>query len=348
MKSFINLERLLVPMSVVSTIGQINQFKGKQDLYRQQSPQVLDALRQVAVIQSTEASNSIEGITISSSRLRQLMDETATPRDRSEGEIAGYRDVLATIYASYEHIPVNPSVIRQFHRDLYTFSSFKGGSWKSSDSEIVEVRPDGTRFIRFMPVSAFDTPRVMDELCHALTREIEEGKNDPLIVAAAFVLDFLCIHPFSDGNGRMVRLLTLLVLYKLGYEVGRFISLEKLIEKTKESYYETLYRSSINWREGKHDLLPWLEYFLGVLLAAYRQFEERVGNITSYKGSKSKRIEEAIRRFVQQFTISDLENICPDISRPTIYRVLKELKDQKLIEPIEMGRNAKWRKIRGN
>ncbi|MFZ5626647.1 MAG: Fic family protein [Bacillota bacterium] len=339
------LNNLRVPMTIIKLIGEINLYKGRQNLYKQQSPQILDALRQVAMVQSTEASNSIEGIRIKTGRLRQLMEEKTLPRNRSEGEIAGYRDVLATIHVSYQDIQIVPGVIQQLHRDLYKFSSIPGGRWKATDNSIVENRPDGSKLIRFQPVSAFMTPLAVGELCHAFNLEIAKAEIEPLVLTASFILDFLCIHPFSDGNGRLSRLLTLLLLYKFGFEVGGFISLEKLIEKSKESYYDTLLASSQGWHEGQHDLLPWLEYFLGIILAAYRELEERVGNISSYKGSKGERIKEAINHFNAEFTISDIERVCPDISRPTIYRVLKELKDQGLITPVEIGRNARWRKI---
>lgn len=338
------LLNLQVPMRVVSLISEINQYKGKQDLYKQQAPQLLDGLKQVAMIQSTEASNAIEGIKIQASRLKQLMEEKTTPRGRSEGEIAGYRDVLATIHASYEHIPLRPTVIQQLHRDLYKFTPAQGGRWKATDNAIEETLPDGTKTVRFQPVPAHLTPIAMDELCNAVNLQMETRQIEPLILIGTFILDFLCIHPFSDGNGRMARLLTLLMLYKYGYEVGRFISLEKLVEKTKESYYDTLYVSSQGWHKGEHDLFPWLEYFLGILLVAYRDFEDRVGNVSSYRGSKSDRVKEAISHFIGKFTFSDIVKACPGISRPTIHRVLKELKDQGLIEPLELGRNAKWAK----
>ncbi len=336
------LSKLAVPMGIVRLIGEINQYKGKQDLYKQQSPQALNALKQVAVIQSTESSNAIEGITIQANRLKQLMEDKTTPRDRSEGEIAGYRDVLATIHTSYNAMSINPGIIKQLHRDMYKFSPAQGGAWKPADNTIGEIRPDGTQVVRFNPVSAFLTPGAMDELCESFNREFKAQRVDPLILTGVFVLDFLCIHPFSDGNGRMARLLTLLLLYKFDYEVGRYISLEKLIEKTKESYYDTLYTSSQGWHEGEHTLFPWLEYFLGFILAAYREFEERVGKVASYKGSKSQRIKEAINHFIGDFTIAHIERVCPDISRPTIYRVLKELKDEGFIKVIEVGRNARW------
>lgn len=340
-----NLIKLRFPMEIVRLIAEINQYKGRQDLFKQQSPQILDALKQTAVIESTEASNAIEGITIKADRLKQLMSEKTSPKDRSEGEIAGYRDVLATIHASNKDISITPNVIRQLHRDLYKFSSASGGNWKLADNAITEVATDGEKLIRFKPVPAYLTPEAMDEFCISFNNEFELQKIDSLILIGSFVLDFLCIHPFSDGNGRMSRLLTLLLLYKFDYEVGRYISIEKLIEKSKESYYDTLQASSLGWHEGNYDIMPWLGYFLGVVLAAYRDFSDRVGNITNYKGSKSHRIEAAIKHFSGDFSISDIEKSCPDISRPTIYRVLKELKERGLITPIEVGRNAKWKKI---
>lgn len=333
---------LQVPMKIVRLIGEINHYKGKQDLYERQSPQTLDALKEMVKIHSTEASNSIEGITIKHNRLKQLMEDKTVPRDRSEGEIAGYRDVLATIHASYAHIPITPSVVKQLHGDLYKFVAAQSGDWKISDNSIEETKTDGTKVVRFNPVPAFMTPMAVTELCEVLNLEMDSGQIEPLILTGTFVLDFLCIHPFRDGNGRMSRLLTLLLLYKQGYHVGRFISLEKIIERTKESYYETLYSSSQNWHEGTHDLFPWLEYFLGIILAAYKELEDRVGNLTTQKGSKGERIKEAIQHFIGDFRISDIERTCPDISRPTIYRVLKELKDAGYISPLEMGRNAKW------
>lgn len=333
---------LQIPMKIVRLVGEINLYKGKQDLYEKQSPQTLAALKEMAKIQSTEASNSIEGITIKPNRLKQIMADTTVPQDRPEGEIAGYRDVLATIHASYAHIPVKPSVIQQLHRDMYKFVATQSGDWKPADNAIEEVHPDGTKIVRFNPVPAFLTPIAMDELCQSLNQEMEAGQIEPLILTGTFILDFLCIHPFRDGNGRMSRLLTLLLLYKQGYHVGRFISLEKLIEKTKESYYETLQQSSQGWHEGSHNLFPWLEYFLGVILATYKELEARVGNLNTHRGSKGDRIKEAIEHFVGDFSISDIERTCPDISRPTIYRVLKELKEAGFISPLELGRNAKW------
>lgn len=347
MMSFRNerLKNLSIPMNLVRTIAKINEHKGKQDLYFQQSPEILKTLRDVAVIQSTRSSNAIEGITISDKRLQKIMKEKVDPQSRSEEEIAGYRDVLATIHSSYESIPVTPSIVLQLHRDLYKFSPLDGGRWKNGDNIIEEVLPSGERMIRFKPVSAFQTPQAVEELCKYIKEYSVKGDVEPLILTCSLVLDFLCIHPFDDGNGRMARLLTLLLLYKLGYEVGRFISLEKIIEESKESYYSTLKQSSQGWHEGKHDLYPWLEYMLGVIVAAYKEFESRVGLVTTAKGSKNERIEDAIRHFISDFSKADIRKVCPDVSESTINRALDKMKKEGFIEPLSTGRDAKWRKL---
>lgn len=348
MMSFRNrkLENTPIPMGIVRLIGSINEYKGKQNLYKQQSPQVLESLRSVAVIQSTKASNSIEGIIITDKRLKELMDRNMDPRDRSEGEIAGYRDVLATIHMSYDAIPVNSGVILQLHRDLYKFVPGQGGMWKNQDNVIEAVLPDGRRYIRFQPVSAFATPGSVEELCGYLREQMQNEKIEPLILIGAHILDFLCIHPFNDGNGRMARLLALLLLYKFGYEVGRFISLEKIIEESKETYYDSLYKSSLGWHEGRHDIFIWLDYFFGTILAAYKEFENRVGIIHSRRGNKSQRVEQAIEHILGEFTKEDIRNACPDVGESTINRVFNNLKHEQIIHPIGKGRGAKWRRIK--
>ncbi|ABI69836.1 conserved hypothetical protein [Syntrophomonas wolfei subsp. wolfei str. Goettingen G311] len=333
-----------VPMRIVSLISKINEYKGKQVLYNQQAPEVLNTLKNVAIIQSTRASNSLEGITIKDTRLIDIMQNKVQPANRSEGEIAGYRDVLATIHSSYDAIPVKPSILLQFHRDLYRFISLEGGSWKNSDNAIEEVYPDGSKFVRFNPVSSFATPGAIEELCKFYNQYSNSGEIDSLMLISATILDFLCIHPFCDGNGRMARLLTLLLLYKEGYEVGRFISLEQIIEESKDAYYDTLYQSSQNWHEGKHDLLIWSEYLLGIILAAYKELMDRVGKVSRARGNKAMRVEETIDHFVSNFSINDIRRRCPDISPSTINRVLAKLRDANKIEVLGIGRGAKWKK----
>lgn len=338
----INLE---LPMSIVRMLTAINEYKGKQELYKRQSPQVLGTLKEVAVIQSAESSNRIEGIYTSNKRLREIMDKKIEPRDRSESEIAGYRDVLNTIHSAFDAIPVKSSVLLQLHRDLYKFSSAKGGIYKNIDNVIEEVLPNGTKYIRFKPVDAFSTPRYMEKLCEDYRIEVEKGGVEALVLIAAFILDFLCIHPFNDGNGRISRLLTLLLLYQNGFEVGRFISLEKIIEDSKETYYESLNKSSMLWHEGQNNLNIWLEYFLGIIIKAYKELEDRVGCIENTKGSKSERVEMAIDGKLGYFTKNEIRNICPDIGEATINRVFEKLRIAKKIEVVGKGRNSKWKKL---
>ncbi|QBP43156.1 Fic family protein [Paenisporosarcina antarctica] len=339
-----NLTQLMMPMKTVNLIAKINEYKGKQELYKRQAPQILDTLRDVAVIHSTKASNAIEGIIITDSRLMSIMKNDTDLQDRSEGEIAGYRDVLQLIHASFEAIPVRESVILQLHKEMYRYISIDGGTWKNADNVITETFSDGAKRIRFEPVSAFNTPRAMERVCFEFRERMSKQDVEPLILLSIFILDFLSIHPFSEGNGRMARLLTLLLLYQFGFEVGRYISLEKIIEESKEEYYETLRKSSIGWHEGTNDIFPWINYLLGTFVAAYKDLESRVGVIKSQKGGKSQRVHVFIEKKLGFFTKSDIRNACPDVSEATINRVLSELKKQQLIESVGLGRNAKWKK----
>jgi Fic family protein len=339
------LTTLLIPPSLVRTIRLIGEYKGRQDLFQKQSPQVLETLRQAAVIQSTESSNRIEGITAPLERIRKLITGKAKPQNRPEQEIAGYRDVLNTIHANHDHIPFAPGVVLQFHRDLYKFAAERGGRWKPVDNEITETAANGSKAIRFKPLSAFETPQAMERLHERFSFFWASGGIDPLILIPAYVLDFLCVHPFLDGNGRMARLISLLLLYQAGYQVGRFISLEQIVENTRDGYYDSLHRSSQGWHEGRHSLLPWLEYFLGVvLLTAYREFEERVGQVRVHRGAKKEMILSAIQRLPKEFRFADLERSCPGVSRPTINRALSELRRRGRIRCVKPGREATWEK----
>ncbi|MFN3365117.1 Fic family protein [Exiguobacterium sp. s142] len=336
------LANLALPMETVRLIGRINEYKGKQDLYKQQAPQILNTLRDVAVIQSTKASNAIEGIVVTESRLHTIMSKTSDPADRSEAEIAGYRDVLNLIHASAQDIPINPNILLQLHKELYKFVPVEGGRWKNVDNEISETFPDGTRRTRFVPVPAFETPAAIQALCDSLKERRQNEDVDPLILTGMFVLDFLSIHPFNDGNGRMARLVTLLMLYQYGFEVGRYISLEKIVEERKEDYYESLRLSSIHWHENRQDPFPWINYLLSVILAAYKELEERVGLVTSGNQNKTVRIRRFVEGRIVPFTKSDIRQACPDISEATINRVLRKLRDEGIIAPSGLGRSAKW------
>lgn len=331
--------------ALVRSVRLLGEHRGRELLYVQQSPQVLEVLRQSAIVASMESSNRIEGVIAPSARIAALAADRTQPRTRSEQEIAGYRDVLQTVHSSAAHIPLRPSVIQQLHRDLCKYTGQEGGHWKSSDNAIVEFHPDGTRIDRFTPVPAWRTATAMEELCDGFRAIRATEQYEPVLLIAAFVLDFLCIHPFADGNGRMSRLLTLLLLYHEGFEVGRFISLEMEIEQTKESYYAALHTASFGWHDGTHSLLPWWEYFLGVMLIrAYQDFEMRVGELTSRRGAKSEQVREAILRLPETFTVAEIMRLCPGVSRPTINRVLQDLQAQGMIECPFRGRGAHWRK----
>lgn len=342
------LAKMNWPNETLRLVGQIQEFKGKQDLFKQQQPEVLEALRDAAVIQSTESSNRLEGIVINTKRLSSIVQKKVQPQNRSESEVAGYRDVLATVHASAEYMNLKPGLILQMDRDLMQYAGNIGGRFKNNDNTITESYPDGTKRIRFVTVPAWRTPAAIDELVNAYRQDQELSSINELILIAAFTLDFLCIHPFPDGNGRMARLLTLLLLYQTGYEVGRYVSLEKVIEETKEQYYETLEQSSTGWHEGGHNLLPWINYFLVMLLKSYQRFEERVGqtsDLIRLKGWKGKKVRDVVEHMMADFTIQDIQERCPGISRPTIQRTLSELGQSGLIVCIEQGRNAKWKKV---
>jgi len=331
-----------VPMRVIKSIVSVYELKGKQDLFKKQSPEILTRLQEIARIQSTESSNRIEGIEVSNIKLKEIMLEKAAPRDRSEAEISGYRDVLATMHSSFPHIPIKSQIIQQLHRDMYKYLPQPGGSWKAIDNVIEETLPNGSIKIRFKPVKPHLVPSEIEELCQKFNNYRDRGEIDDLLLIFCFILDFLCIHPFTDGNGRISRLLTILTLYQAGFEVGRYISLERIIEQSKETYYDALFKSSQGWHEREHNPLPWIEYSLGIILAAYREFEDRVNLAENQRGTKSSLIRDAIRRFRGDFTIRDIEQTCPNISRPTIYRVLEALKSEGVIDCIVSGRNARW------
>jgi Fic family protein len=346
MKS-LNSEYILkqsITHNLLQTIRRIGEYKGKQDLYKEQSPQVLETLRQTAVIQSTESSNRLEGITAPQERIRELVVRKTTPRNRSEQEITGYRDVLNTIHGNYSEIPFTTGIVLQFHRDLFQFFPSQGGKWKPADNEITEILPDGTRNVRFHPLSAHLTSEAMETLHKNYTELRQSGKIEPLLLISTYILDFLCIHPFLDGNGRMARLLTLLLLYKDGYEVGRFISLEQMVEQTKEGYYETLYNSSQGWHDMRHNILPWWEYFLGVMLfGSYREFERRVGLVATGRGTKTAMVLDAIRHFRGDFTIRELQELCPNVGIDLIRRILRSQRNTGKLECLGRGPTAAWR-----
>jgi Fic family protein len=350
MWSFRN-SRLLEPVDVTVTnlVGALGRYQGRQELYTHQVPQVLDKLRTTAIIESTESSNRIEGIVVPAHRLKALMAQSE-PQTRPESEIAGYRDVLARIHTGQIKPLVTPDLIRSIHAGMYAYLPGEGGQWKQRNNVIRQTLADGREAIRFVPLPADETPAAMQELCQRFAEMWEAGQVDKLLVINAFILDLTCIHPFADGNGRVGRLLTLLLLYAAGYEVGRYISLERIIEQTKETYYEALRQSSERWDTGQHTLMPWHQYSLSVLVYAYRAFEEQVGDLITAPGAKSEAVQRVIATFgpAQTFTVGDLERLCPTVSRATIKRVLDELRAAGQVECLGKGRSAQWRKVRMN
>ena len=330
--------KLLTP-EVVAYLTQIHEYKGQQNLFIEAKADALSNLLEVAKIQSTEASNRIEGIITTDDRLKKIVREKTMPQTRSEKEIAGYRDVLATIHESHDYISPKPSVILQLHRDLYKFSGKSiGGRFKNADNVIAEELPDGQRVVRFQPVPAWETPEAIRALCDAFQEALQDAELDPLLLIPIFILDFLCIHPFNDGNGRMSRLLTLLLLYRAGYIVGKYISIEKLISDTKETYYEVLQQSSRNWHEGTNNYAPFVTYMLGILVAAYRDFETRIELLTNRGLSKPDRVREIIRKHLGKITKSEIMAQCPDISQITVQRALAEMLKNGEITKLSGGR----------
>ncbi len=334
--------KLLTP-NIVNMLTVIHEFKGEQTLFLEAESDLLTQLLEIAKIQSTEASNRIEGIITTDERLKLIVREKTMPKTRSEKEIAGYRDVLTTIHESYDYIPPRSSMILQLHRDLYKFSGMSiGGNFKNSDNVIAEKLPDGTQRVRFQPVSAWETPETMDRLCDEFIKSVSDPEMDPLLLIPMFILDFLCIHPFNDGNGRMSRLLTLLLLYRSGYIVGKYISIEKLITDSKETYYEVLQESSYEWHEGTNDYLPFVRYMLGVIAAAYREFSSRVKLLSTGGFTKAERIRELIKDHLGKITKAELMELCPDISQATVQRTLAELLANGEITKIGGGRYTSY------
>ena len=331
-------KELLTP-EIVSYIGQIREMKGQQNLFVEAHADVLNELMEIAKIQSTDASNRIEGVITTDVRLKKLVRDKTIPKNRDEQEIAGYRDVLTVIHENYDYIPVKPGSILQLHRDLYKYSNVSiGGSYKNADNIIAEELPDGTKRTRFEPVHAWETPEAIDSLCQAYDEALKDPEKDPLLLIPMFILDFLCIHPFNDGNGRMSRLLTLLLLYRSGYIVGKYISLEKLISDSKGTYYEVLQDSSDQWHEGRNDYLPFVRYMLGIIIAAYREFASRADILINKSLSKPDRVGEIIRNTTGKITKAEIMDQCPDISQVTVERALRDLQAHNRIIKIGGGR----------
>jgi Fic family protein len=334
-----------VPMSTAWYLADLAGAQGRQELFTRQSPQRLKALREHAMIESAVSSNRIEGVEIDASRLRGVLFGKPAPRDRNEEEVRGYRDALKLIHESAARLAVAEKTILRLHR-LSRGSVGDAGQYKHKDVDIIETYPDGRSRVRFKTVTAKRAPAATRELISDWNVALEQRRLPALLAVAAFNLDFLCIHPFRDGNGRVSRLLLLLQCYRLGFDIGRYISIERIIEQNKDRYYETLEQSSKDWHTGRHDPWPYLDYLLYVLKAAYLELEDRCGQTRAPRGEKSQIIVGAVRRAMGDFSIADLQRECPGVSVDMIRHVLKDLRHKGDVECLARGRGARWRRIR--
>ena len=316
-------------------IAAIYKEAGKQELYLKQKPEELEKLVEIAKIQSTEASNAIEGIVTTNTRIRQLVEEKTTPRNRNEQEIAGYRDVLGIIHKSFDAIPITQNYILQLHKILYShMNNPVAGRTKTVQNYISATYPDGHTETLFTPLSPYETPEALDRICEEYNRVIGNMELEPLIAIPVFIHDFLCIHPFNDGNGRMSRLLTTLLLYRSGFYVGKYISLEAKIEKHKDLYYDALAASQIGWHEGKDDPVPFIKYLLSTIIAAYRDFEDRF-SLVETKRSALEKVRLAAQNKIGRFTKQDIRELCPSLSVSSIEGALR-----KMVESGELRREG--------
>jgi Fic family protein len=337
------LPQKLLTNDIVNMIAAIHEYKGKQDFYIKAKPDALAVMLEIAKIQSTEASNRIEGIVTTKERLKAICTEKVQPRNRPEREIAGYREVLALVHESYDYMPPRPNILLQMHRNLYQYSqSGLGGNFKNTDNVIEEAGADGKSKVRFVPIPAFETPDAIERLTTEYINAVNKGEIDPLILIPSFILDFLCIHPFNDGNGRMSRLLTLLLLYRSGYIVGKYISLEMIIEKTKDSYYDVLRESSENWHESSNDYLPFVRYTLGIILNAYTEFASRIELMQDASLSKPARIKRLFDNTLGIMSKQTIAEKCPDISTTTIEQTLGDLLKAGYIVKLGSGRSTAY------
>ena len=330
-------------MQINWQIGDLMEYRGKQELFTRQVPQKLKALREHALIESAVSSNRIEGVEVDQKRIKTLVFGAPAYKDRDEEEVAGYREVLSWIHSEAAALPLTEETILRFHQ-MSRGSIWDAGKYKDKPVDIVEILPNGERNIRFKSVSPEETPVMMRQSMNIMDELLKDCRVQPLILIGALNLDFLCIHPFRDGNGRVSRLLLLQTCYHLGLEVGRYISLERIIEQNKERYYETLRISSQGWHEGKHDPWPYIGYLLFILKQAYQEFEERVGQIEAPRGEKTALIETAIRQ-LDTFSVSDIQRACPGVSVDLIRRTLKVMQDKNEVKCTRKGRSAKWLSI---
>ena len=335
-----------VPLSMMSqSLRRLGQYQGQQALLQHQRPQLIKTLKEIAIIQSSESSNRIEGINVDPKRLDKILNNKLKPENRSEAQVLGYRNVLSRIHNRYQEFKISPEMILQMHKDMLKYTDIDGGAWKRTDNVIEERLPNGNWVTRFSPTSAVETPAYMQELCQRFNRLWAQSSIDQLVIAFAFIFDFLCIHPFTDGNGRVSRLLTVLLLHKMNIDITRYISYERLVEETKESYYQILRDVSQDWHRGQHHLLPWIEYNIGLLIAGYKELDERINVLDFEKGSKTHWVLEMVDDLPEEFSIGELVHLCPGVSRPMIRHILETLRKENKLISLGTGRSAKWQKV---
>jgi Fic family protein len=335
------LAETTVPLGTSWLLASCMEARGKQELWTRQKPEVLRVLREQAIIQSTESSNRIEGVTVSPERLRPVVIGRAKPRDRSEEELAGYRQALDWIFSRKRTVPVTPNLVRKLHAFAQGGTTGDAGEWKKRDNEIIEILSTAERRLRFVPTSARETPMVMESLCSNYRLACEEERIPPLLIVATFVFDFLCVHPFRDGNGRVARLLTTLLLQSQDFQVSRYISLERLVEESRNEYYRVLAECSRGWHTGKNEILPWWNYFLGLVRKAYKDFEMQVES-ASARPAKSDVVRRTVLGQVEEFTLADLAAQLPSTSRQLIKKVLAGMKEAGEVRLAGRGRSARW------
>ncbi len=334
-------EKPQIPMGSVWLLNDLAEYRGKQDLFTQQAPQKLKVLREHALIESAVSSNRIEGVEVDQKRIGTVLFGQGLLQDREEEEVRGYQKALSWIHEKGASIPISVETVLKLHK-MTRPNIWDSGQFKKDDGEIIETHPDGRVTLRFKPLSAEETPAAMEQLCVDTIQLLQGRDVPPMILLAAFNLDFLCIHPFRDGNGRVSRLLILLLMYHLGFEAGRYISLERIIEQNKERYYETLRQSSQNWHEATHNPWPYINYLLYTIKELYQEFESRYESAALPRGAKTELVQEAIVKKEGEFTVAELERDCPSVSVDMIRTVLKDLQGGKSVKCVRKGRNAKW------
>ena len=334
-----------VPVSTVWLLNDIAEFKGKQALLTRQTPRFLKTLRDTVLIRSAESSNRIEGVIVAPSRLEPIVLRNSRPQNRSEQEVQGYRQALSEIHSRHADLAITPDTIRNLH-GLCQPASGDAGQFKRVDNDIVQLVPGQAQIVRFRCVAAKEPPGAVAELCERYRQAFEDHAVPPLIAVAALVLDFLCIHPFRDGNGRVSRLLTSLALYHHGYDVGRYVSLERLVEESREDYYECLQRNSRRWHQGRHELTPWFNFILAIIRRAYAELDELARNAKAPRGTKAELVIAAIKSYQGEFRLTDLQRDCPGVGRDWIRTILGNLKKSGDVACRGRGPAARWRRLR--